>query len=133
MTVRHVMLQRMKSLLTIVGAILLVLNFNTVGAEPAAPETELLGEVRRVVAQGIVVKGTIEAPGETWEGTYVLIGYPKQGSVANGDTIRRHHTAHRWPKSCERANGRGHLESVPVRSHRFPLKSSLCKDHLANL
>jgi hypothetical protein len=39
------------------------------------PHAELTGEIRRVIPQGIVVKGNVEAPGETWEGNFVLIGY----------------------------------------------------------
>lgn len=54
-----------------------------------APNAELTGEIRRVIPQGIVVKGNVEAPGETWEGNFVLIGYPKEKAVATGDTLPR--------------------------------------------
>lgn len=74
------------------------------------PLTELLGEVRRVVPEGIIIKGTIEAPGETWDGVFLLTGYPKQSTAAIGDTVQ-----HVWGRRGDNVD----LGKGPLRVYEF--------------
>ncbi len=46
------------------------------------------GQVSRKLGKGVVLYGRMDAPGESWRGEFVFLGWPEEAQLADGDKVR---------------------------------------------